>query len=341
MHEALLYEKEHGSQTDCKLCNFYCRIPEGQLGACRVRLNEKGTLYSLSYGKSTGLSLDPIEKKPFYHFHPGSKVLSFGTPGCNFRCLHCQNYFLSQSPREVKGAFDFKDTTPEEIAETAVKGESVDGIAYTYSEPTIFFEYARDTVLETRNRAKEKFHVWVSNGYFSQECFDAVRREKLMDAVNIDLKGFTEKFYQEICGGKLEPVKESIERVFKAGVHVEVTYLVIPTKNDSMREIKEASSWLSSISPDIPLHFSRFYPLYKLDNVPPTPVETLLQARDTAKNAGLNYVYVGNVEVSGGGDTACPRCGAVCVSRRGFAAESFMEKNKCPNCGMKIAGVFE
>ena len=219
LKEGLLYgpaAKPKGA-VKCKLCSHYCAIPEGRLGFCCVRCNRGGKLYSLSYGKSTGFEMDPVEKKPFFHFKPGTRCLSFGTPGCNQRCSFCQNWFLSQGPREAERAMDafkFKETSPDRIAEMAVQYKA-DGVAYTYSEPTIFFEYARETIKETKRIAPEKYHVFVSNGYFSKECFDLIKKENLLEAIRIDLKFADDALYRDYCGAKAgyKVVVESIRRV--------------------------------------------------------------------------------------------------------------------------------
>ncbi|MFH0834812.1 MAG: AmmeMemoRadiSam system radical SAM enzyme, partial [Candidatus Micrarchaeota archaeon] len=281
---------------------------------------------------------DPIEKKPFYHFHPGSAVLSFGTPGCNFRCLGCQNWHLSQSPRESARAFDIPDTLPREIAQMAVR-ENADGVAYTYSEPTIFFEYARDTILETKKLDKKKFHVFVSNGFFSEEMWRLVMKEKLLDAIRIDLKSFNDKFYREYCGARLEPVLESIKRVKKSGIHLELITLLIPGKNDAPEEIRAISDFAASLDKNVPLHFIRFFPQYKAGNLEATSEAALRKAKDIAKEAGLRYVYVGNL--GGEDDTFCPKCGTKVIGRVGFSAvQNMLRAGKCPSCRTKIPGVW-
>ena len=286
MHEALLYGS-CGSEVNCKLCAHYCCIPDGKAGACACRVNRGGVLETLTYGKSTGLSIDPIEKKPFYHFKPGSHALSFGTPGCNFCCKGCQNWFLSQSPREAGNAFDFQGTAPKAIAEASAKA---DGIAYTYSEPTIFFEYARDVILETKRIYPEKYHAFVSNGYFSSEAWELIEKEKLLDAIRIDLKSFSDGFYREYCGARLQPVLDSIERVNESKVHLELVTLVIPGKNDSRGELRELSEWVASLNVSIPLHFLRFFPMHDACALPITPLKKLREAKAIAEDAGLQVV---------------------------------------------------
>ncbi|VVB67758.1 Radical SAM superfamily protein [Candidatus Norongarragalina meridionalis] len=337
MKDALLWEKK-GEKVHCLLCAHSCVIPEGGVGFCACRLNENGKLKTLTYGKSTGFALDPIEKKPFYHFHPGSAVLSFGTPGCNFRCLGCQNWHLSQSPRESKRAFDIPDTMPVEIAKMAVR-EKADGIAYTYSEPTIFFEYARDTILETKKLDKKKFHVFVSNGFFSEGMWKLSMKEKLIDAIRIDLKSFSDKFYREYCGARLEPVLDSIKRVKKSKIPLELITLLVPGKNDSAEEIRAISDFVASLDKNIPLHFIRFFPQYKAGDLGATPTESLFKAKEIARGEGLRYVYVGNL--GGEDDTFCPKCGTKVIERAGFSvAQNALRNGACPSCGAKIAGVW-
>jgi pyruvate formate lyase activating enzyme len=347
--EALLYEKLAGRKVRCELCSRYCTIADGALGWCACRENRGGTLYSLTYGKSTGFAIDPIEKKPFFHFKPGTRSLSFGTPGCNFHCLNCQNWFMSQAPKEAERAFDIPSTVPEKVARMAM---GADGVAYTYSEPTIFFEYARDCVLETRKLEEKegapkkdaRYHVFVTNGYFSKECFDAVEKEHLIDAMRMDLKGFNEKFYQKTCGASLEPVLESIKRVHKSKMHLEIISLIIPTLNDQKEEIRAMSKWVAGLSKDIPLHFIRFFPYYKLSHLPQTEEKTLLKAREIAREEGLKYVYIGNTLLEGVEDTRCPKCGELLVARSALQVTLNKiedEKNpRCPACGTKIPIVF-
>ena len=346
----------------CELCAHYCIINDGDVGACLVRKNKRGKLVSLNWGKAESLAIDPIEKKPFFHFKPGSNVLSFGTPGCNFRCLNCQNWSLSQAVKQF-GAQSLQTliVKPETIAGRAV-GEKVDGIAYTYSEPTIFFEYAYDTIMECRKRqkregqksgqlAKDFFHVFVSNGYFSREMLDLVVRKKLLAAIRIDLKFMDDDKYLRICGGRLKPVLDSIKRVAalrnNAGwpIHLEVINLVIPGQNDSDEDLRAVSEYVAGLSPDIPLHFSRFFPNFKMENVPPTALERLIRAKEIAKKAGLNYVYIGNADVPAGEDTNCPKCGELLISRNRFGVEKNVFAAKkfaglrgppCPKCGEKI-----
>jgi len=341
LHPAMVYDKLTGKNAGkvlCRLCYKYCVLGEGEYGYCRVRVNRGGELFTLTYGKSSGFEIDPMEKKPFFHFKPGTRVLSFGTPGCNFRCLNCQNWLLSQAPREIENAFNIPTTLPKQVAELAVR-KGCDGIAYTYSEPTIFFEYARDCVLESRRIAPQMFHVFVSNGYFSRETLDLIVKEKMLEA--IDLKFINDEKYAEIAGGHLLPVQENIKKVngLRGRIHLEVIALVIPTLNDSEEDLRELSRFVASVGRDIPLHFTAFYPHYKLGHLPRTPDETLLKAKKIAEEEGLEYVYLGNVAIPHSEDTVCPKCGEVLIERSGFMvlANRFEDKKpECPSCGKKI-----
>jgi pyruvate formate lyase activating enzyme len=339
--EAMLCEKKGKGMVQCRLCARYCLILDGKKGFCAVRENRAGKLFSLSWGKSTGFALDPIEKKPFYHFHPGTYCLSFGTPGCNFRCLGCQNWDLSQAPRKDGAkAFGFEATTPKQIAELALKTDGNAGIAYTYSEPTIFFEYAYDTIKETKKLNPSLYHVFVSNGYFSKECFDLVRKERLLNAIRMDLKGFNEKFYEKFCSARLEPVLESIKRVAKekSWLHLELICLIVPGWNDSQKEIREMCEWIAAQGKEIPVHFIRFFPHYELQDVPSTPIETLLKAREIALGEGLQYVYVGNTALADVENTFCPNCKSVVVERSMMQVTgmNLSKEGNCGECGKKI-----
>lgn len=326
MHEAMLYTSK-GKTVQCNLCNRLCVIPNGKRGFCRVRENQNGKLYSLVYGKAAGYAVDKIEKKPFFHFWPDSSVFSFSTVGCNFRCLNCQNWDISQ-PSFIFG----EDLTPEKILQLT-KMYNCNGIAYTYTEPTIFFEYAYDTAKLAK---KEKlFNVFVTNGYMTPETINQMGD---IDASRIDLKSFNDKFYQEVCGGAhLEPVLKSIKLLHQKGP-IEIINLLIPGKNDSNEEIKAISEWIYSLDKEIPLHFIAFYPANKMLDVPPTSIETLKRARNIALNEGLHYVYTGNMPGLNGEWTYCPNCGEISIKRFGFEVIEYNldEKNKCKNCGHKI-----
>jgi pyruvate formate lyase activating enzyme len=291
MKEALLYKKLAPSldginKVQCNACNHRCVISDGKRGICRVRENKNGKLYSLVYGRIIAEHIDPIEKKPLYHFLPGTFSLSFATNGCNFQCLHCQNADISQS-QKILGA----DKTPEQIVQDALNSKCP-SISYTYNEPTVFVEFALDCMKLARKKGLK--NIWVSNGYMTKETLDLV--ESYLDAINVDLKAFTEEFYKDICGARLKPVLENLIDINKRGIHLEITTLIIPGKNDSEKELKSITEFIKNeLGPDIPWHVSRFFPQYKMSDVPSTPVEKIYQAVEIGKNAGLKYVYPGNV----------------------------------------------
>lgn len=350
MREALLYGKigsANGKLVHCKLCSHYCIIREGETGKCLVRKNIGGTLYPLNWGKSSGFAIDPIEKKPFFHFKPGSQVLSFGTPGCNFRCLNCQNWDLSQAVREGgKSALDIPATAPKEIARMA-KLNRVDGVAYTYSEPTIFYEYAHDSVMECREAGLDLFHLFVSNGYFTREMLDDVVKKDLLQGIRVDLKFINDEKYMQICGAHAQIVKDNIKRVhaLRGKIALEVIALIIPAQNDSEEDLRGLCKFVAGVGKDIPLHFSRFYPAYKMGNLPPTAEKTLLRAREIAREEGMAHVYIGNTQLDNVENTHCPKCNELLILRRGFfvaknafeGLEGKERKNpKCPKCGHRI-----
>lgn len=325
MREAELYNKMPGKAVSCFLCQRRCYIKEGELGFCRVRENRKGTLSSLNYGKCVACAVDPIEKKPYYHFAPGSPVFSFAAAGCNFRCEHCQNWEISQ-PKGIMG----HDMPPQMLVEMALKTKS-HGIAYTYTEPTIFYEYAKDTALLARG--KGLYNVFVTNGYMTPETIATL---SWLDAARIDLKAFDDKFYRDVCGGAhLEPVLKSI-KLLHAKMHIEIITLLIPTLNDSNDEIRALSQWVAGLGRDIPLHFTAYYPANRM-TLPPTPVETLSRARKIAMEEGLNYVYTGNRPGDEGESTYCPKCRRCVVKRVGFElGEMLLEDGRCSECGHRI-----
>lgn len=342
MVEAILYEKLDGKRVRCLACSWKCVLPESGIGLCGVRLNENGKLYLAVYGQAVGLHNDPIEKKPLYHFLPGKKVLSFGTLGCNFGCLFCQNWEMSQPPRLLKVA-PFEGATltvpPEKIVEIAI-GNGSPAIAYTYNEPAVFAEYAHDTAQLAKERGL--FNVYVSNGYESEEGLNYIA--PYLDAINIDLKSFNPVFYQKICRARIEPVLSTIKKVYEKGIHLEITTLVIPTLNDSAGELKEIAEFIKRISPDIPWHVTAFHPQYQLLNLPPTTPAKLEKAWEIGKRAGLNYVYVGNIPNNEHNHTFCPQCGALLIERSGYDTKIKnldKERGLCRQCRTKINGVWD
>lgn len=327
----------------CKLCSHYCIIKENETGKCNTRLNKAGTLYAINWGMADGTAIDPIEKKPFFHFKPKTKTLSFGAYGCNFKCMNCQNWTLSQAYKySLHTDFLRPHLTPEKIVDTAINTNS-DGISYTYSEPTIFFEYAYDTIMLAKKLKPELYHVFVSNGYFSAELIDFIENEHLLDAINIDLKFINEKQYQQICGASVKPLLKNIERIFRIipKIHIEIINLVIPDENDSAKDIKALCEFIYSLSPDIPLHFNRFYPAYMMHDKKATPINTLLKAKQIANEIGIKYVYIGNVANEGIQDTFCPNCGFLAVERS-YAYRTkinyIINNNKafCKKCNLEL-----
>ena len=326
MKEALFYEKSGEGKVDCTLCGQRCKnISEGRTGFCRVRKNISGKLYSLVYGKAASASVDPIEKKPLFHFAPGSECLSVATVGCNFRCMHCQNAGISQDYGKIEG----EDLAPERIVEMA-KENGVSGIAYTYTEPTIFYEYALDTMKLARKAGL--YNVWVSNGYTSPPAIKHMA--KYLDAVNVDIKG-NDAFYRKICMAPgIRPVHEALKAYRENDVWVEVTNLVIPGYNDNEKEIASMVKWVAkNLGKDTPLHFSAFFPQHRMEDASPTPPETLDKCYEKAKKSGMDYVYTGNVS-SGHESTLCPKCGETVIERKGHSVSSFREK--CASCDTKI-----
>jgi pyruvate formate lyase activating enzyme len=336
MREAMFYTPLEGNKVECRLCRHNCKISEGRRGICQVRENRGGKLYSLVYRKAISVAVDPIEKKPLFHFLPGSLSLSMATAGCNFRCLHCQNYTISQIVRD-HGEIPGKDIAPEEIVRMA-REEGCDSISYTYSEPTIFFEYA----YEVAKLAKKEglANNFVTNGYIGE---DALREIKpYLDAANIDLKGFTDDFYRKICGARLQPVLDSIRLHHELGIWIEITTLLIPGHNDSKEELEGIAKFIASVDPAIPWHVSRFHPDYRLLGVPATPISTLRLARELGLKSGLKYVYEGNVPGEEREDTFCPSCGELLIKRYGFSVmKNVIKDSKCPKCGTKIEGRFQ
>jgi len=323
--------------AQCRLCPFRCFLPEGIRGRCRVRMNSGGRLKTLVYAQPVSAHIDPIEKKPVYHLLPGSRIFSIATVGCNLRCNFCQNWEISQSyPEQAKDSGEF--LTPEQVVESALKN-NCRSIAYTYSEPTVFYEYVLDTAkLAKKNGLK---NVLVSAGYINLEPLRELA--PYFDVVKIDLKGFNEQFYRRVVGGELKYVLASLQELKRLGIMVEIVNLVVPGLNDDPKEIVRMCAWIyNNLGPDTPLFFSKFIPQYRLANLPATPLETLENARGTALKAGLKYVYIGNVPGHPGDNTYCPACGKMLIRRYGYAIlENNIKNGNCIFCGRKIPGVWD
>lgn len=336
MKEAMFYHPVgEERRVKCALCRHECAINAGKRGICQVRENIEGKLYSLTYRKAISRAVDPIEKKPLFHFHPGTISLSVATVGCNFRCLHCQNYSISQMVRDM-GEIPGDDVSPEGIVALA-KRKGCDGISYTYTEPTMFYEYAYDIAKIANGDGLS--NVFVTNGYIGEGALREIA--PFLDAANIDLKSFSDDFYQKICGARLDPVLDSIRLHKELDIWIEITTLFIPGHNDSEDEMKRIAGFIASVDDGIPWHVTRFHPTYKLNDVRATPVSTLRRASEIGKDAGLKYVYEGNVPGEERENTHCPSCGKLLIKRFGFEILKNRIKNgKCPDCESEIDGVF-
>jgi len=335
LHPGRFFHKLDHERIQCDLCPRECRLKDGQRGLCYVRFNQGGKIYLGAYGKNSGLAVDPIEKKPLYHFLPGSRVLSFGTAGCNLSCGFCQNWHISRS-KELDRLAGSED--PVSIAEYAVHS-GAKSVAFTYNDPIIFHEYAVDTAEECRKRNLKT--VAVTSGYVSPEP----RKEfyQYMDAANVDLKGFSESFYKNFCSGRLAPVLDTLEYIKnETNVWLEITNLIIPDANDSEREIREMTEWIyEHLGADVPIHFTAFHPDFKLMDKKRTPLETLIRARNLALKSGLKYPYTGNLSNHEGEMTLCPKCNKPVIERDGFYVKEIrMEKDRCLKCGARIPGIF-
>ncbi|NOQ47534.1 MAG: AmmeMemoRadiSam system radical SAM enzyme [Methanococcoides sp.] len=329
--EAMFYEKLEDGKVRCSLCNHRCRISKGKTGICGVRENREGTLYSLIYATVSSEAIDPIEKKPLFHFNPGSSVYSLGTIGCNFRCKHCQNWTISQVGLDEANSIEI---TPEQAIDRAL-ATGCRSIAWTYNEPTIWYEYTYDSAKLAKEAGLDT--VYVTNGYITPEALEHI--SPYLDAFRVDIKAFSEKFYKEVVGARLAPVLESAKLARELGMHVEVVNLVIPTLNDSEDELRELSEWVfENLGEDTPVHFTRFQPYYKMKHLPPTPVETLETAHRIALEAGLKYVYIGNVFGHKYENTFCPSCGEPVIVRGVFDVKdhNLTPDHKCGNCGAPI-----
>ena len=318
----------------CELCPKFCQIPKGERGLCRVRENRNGKCNSLVYGSPCIFQLDPIERKPFFHVLPATRSLSVATAGCNFECKFCQTWEMALASPEEVYAYDIP---PETVVKKA-KEMKARSVAYTFGEPVVFYEY----MVEIGSLARKAglLSLIHSNGFINPDPLEGLC--KTLDAANIDLKGFSQAFYRQLCGGELDPVLETLRILKQKDIHVEITNLIIPSMNDGMSQIREMCLWVrKELGTGTPVHFSRFYPLYKLTNLPPTPVSTLEQARSVALSSGLDYVYIGNVPGHEGENTFCPRCKKVLIERTGYMiGEMRLKKGKCGYCGEPIPGIW-
>jgi pyruvate formate lyase activating enzyme len=325
-----------GPQVHCFLCAHHCRIGPGGLGKCGVRENRDGTLYTLVYGCPISTAVDPIEKKPLFHFLPGTFTYSLATVGCNFACSFCQNADISQMPAD-RGRIAGRAFSPEQVVAEAV-ALGCGSISYTYTEPTIYYEYARDCARLAVGAGLK--NIFVTNGFMTAEMLADI--DDALHAANVDLKSFSEEFYRTMTGGRLKPVLDSIRRLHQMGVWTEVTTLLIPGLNDSDDELCSLASFLVSVSADMPWHVSRFYPTYRLLDVPATPLETVEKAVRIGREAGLRYVYGGNVPGHSSESTACPVCGKIVMERTGNTLRSNRTAGgRCPSCGSEIPGHLE
>jgi len=328
--EVMTYEKFHDA-IRCKVCERKCVIAERDAGFCSMRANIDNKLYALNYGAASSVAVDPIEKKPLFHFYPGTTVFSLGSIGCNFRCKHCQNWNISQVSL---GEIPTQEILPEE-AIRLTKQYGCKSIAWTYNEPTMWFEYTYDSAKLAKKEDIKT--VYVTNGYMSEESFELIK--PYLDAANIDLKGMSDKFYKELCQARLQPVLDNIKRFHESDIHIEVTNLIIPRYNDSEENIKALINFMvDETGLEVPLHFTRFFPYYELGQLPPTPVESLRRAYNMAKEAGMKYVYIGNVSTGGEESTFCPECGEVLIERDGFeiVSDGLKKTRKCPACKAPI-----
>jgi len=326
--ECELYVKDKGRKVRCSACVHRCFIQNKKAGICGIRINLGGKLFLMNYGKIASMNVDPIEKKPLYHFLLGTKSFSIGTSGCNFRCGFCQNFEISQ----LKGIIG-DEYKIENIFELAIKNKCK-SISYTYNEPTIFIEFVHDMAKFSKMRGLK--NVLVTNGYETKECIDFI--SPYVDAMNIDLKSFSEEFYSKNCGAKLKPILETIKYAYQKKIWIEITTLVVPGENDSEKEMEEIAKFIASIDKNIPWHISRFFPMHKMSEKNATDISFLKKTFDIGRKY-LNYVYVGNIDVEN--PTVCPKCGIKIIERYGYSTKSNLRLNVCFNCGEKIAGVWE
>ncbi|MBL7140292.1 MAG: AmmeMemoRadiSam system radical SAM enzyme [Planctomycetes bacterium] len=329
-HKADFWKPADGQAVDCFLCAHRCRIQPDGRGVCRVRENRGGTLVTLVYGRVIARHVDPIEKKPLFHFLPGSTAYSIATVGCNFQCGFCQNWQISQWPRSGAGEMPGETLDPADIVADA-RRHGCASISYTYTEPTIFFEYARDVAVLARDAGLK--NTFVTNGYMTAEALEEAAG--WLDAANVDLKAWRDEFYRKVCKARLEPVKETIRRMHERGIAVEVTTLLVPGRNTGADDLKGIADFLASVSPDLPWHVTRFHPDYQDHETPPTPADVIEQAIAIGRGAGLRYVYAGNI--AGSQDTVCPSCGAAVIERRGMGvSRTRLRAGACGACEAQL-----
>ncbi|HRU05056.1 MAG TPA: AmmeMemoRadiSam system radical SAM enzyme [Candidatus Brocadiia bacterium] len=334
LRDAEMWRAADGGRVECYLCAHRCVIADGKRGVCDTRLNQGGRLKALTWGQVVAANVDPIEKKPLYHFLPGSKSYSIATHGCNFKCEFCQNWQISQVSGDVSAG---RDTPPEAVVNEAFRS-GCRSVSYTYTEPTMFFEYAMACGRLAHERGLR--NCFVTNGYQTPETVAAMTG--VVDAANVDIKAFNDDFYRKLCKARLQPALDSVKAMVAAGVWVEVTTLLIPRHNDREDELKALAEWLAAVSPDLPWHVSRYHPDYQFDRAPATPPETVFRAAEIGRAAGLRYVYAGNLRAGEWECTRCPSCQQVVIRRDGFWVEEMKLKGACcAKCGAKVAGVME
>ena len=333
MKEAYFYKALENGKAQCRTCSHFCVLSRGEIGKCGVRKNVEGKIYSLTYGKIVAFNIDPVEKKPLFHFLPGTDTLSIATVGCPFFCKNCQNWQLSQTPKET-GMIEGDKVSPEEIIKIAKK-QGISSISYTYTDPTAFLEYSLDTMKLAK--AEGLKNIFVCNGYISTEATEAVL--PYLDAINIDIKSFSEDFYKDVCGAKLEPVLKTAKLMKQSKIWVEITTLVIPTLSDSKEMFQNISKFISSeLGTEVPWHISRFSgPIsWQLQHLPETPVERLEMAYEIARKQGLKYVYAGNLYGNDLENTYCSNCETLCIDRTAFKLCRYDKEGACPECGKDI-----
>ncbi len=342
-HDAMLWLTTEAERVQCNLCAHRCKLAEGAWGICHVRRNVAGQLRTFSYDRIVAMNVDPIEKKPLFHFLPGTESLSFATPGCNFRCSFCQNWQISQSPRQGEEGLAGEDRNTQSIPPADIvalaRRHGCASISYTYTEPTIFFELAYDTARFAHQQGVR--NCFVSNGFMTSEAIETIR--PYLDAINVDLKAFSDETYKKVYGGRLQPVLDALKMLVQAGIWVEVTTLIVPDLNDSPEELRQIAMFIANeLGQAVPWHVSRFHGDYQMRNTQSTPLKTLGLACRLGTEAGLKYVYCGNVPGQADERTCCPMCGDLLIDRVGFTVKSVnLSDGKCPACGEKIEGVWE